>query len=85
MMFSFISHLQALPEDAFYRQNVEKLYKYRLGLCNEHNDVSKIEEALGLGNIEEVIQMAHDELNLIPKYVELRMNEGPSENPSTSA
>ena len=64
---------------------MEKLYKYRLGLCKEHNDVGKIEEALGLGNIEEVIQMAHDELGLIPKYVELRMHEPPSEDPSMNA
>ena len=64
---------------------MEKLYKYRLGLCKEYNDVDKVEAALGLGNIEEVIQMAHDELGLIPKYVELRMHESPSEDPSTNA
>jgi len=37
--------------------------------------VVKVESALGLGNIEEVISMGYDELNLIPQYIELKMHE----------
>ena len=66
---------QGLPTDAPYRINVEKLYNYRLQLCETHQDVVKVESALGLGNIEEVISMGYDELNLIPQYIELKMHE----------
>ena len=66
---------QGLPTDAPYRLNVEKLYNHRLQLCETHQDVVKVESALGLGNIEEVISMGYDELNLIPQYIELKMHE----------
>ena len=44
-------------------------------MCETNTDVFKVESALGLGNIEEVIAMGYDELNLIPVYVEGKMNE----------
>jgi hypothetical protein len=66
---------QGLPKDAPYRVNVETLYNHRLKLCETHGDVAKVESALGLGNIEEVIAMGYDELGLIPKYIELKMHE----------
>lgn len=69
------SQPQALPEDAKYRKNVESLYQHRLKLCETNTDVFKVESALGLGNIEEVIAMGYDELNLIPVYVEGKMHE----------
>ena len=67
--------LQGVPEDAPYRVNVEALYKHRLKLCETHEDVPKVESALGLGNIEEVIAMGYDELNLIPVYIGSKLHE----------
>jgi hypothetical protein len=55
--------------------NVEALYKHRLNLCEIHDDETKVEAALGLGNIEEVISMGYDELSLIPRYVDGKMWE----------
>ena len=72
-----LREIQVIPEDATYRQNVEAIYKYRLQVCKDQNDVKKIEETVGLGHIEELLAMANDELSLIPKYANGRMWEEP--------
>lgn len=74
---NILSEIQAIPDDATYRQNVEAIYKYRLQVCKDQNDVKKIEETVGLGHIEELLAMANDELSLIPKYANGRMWEEP--------
>ena len=61
--------------DAPYRKSVEALYNYRIEVCDAENDVQRVEQVLGLGQIEEVIEMGRDELSLIPKYIELRLHE----------
>ena len=74
---NILSELQGIPAEAAYRQNVEAIYKHRLQVCKAETDVKKIEETVGLGHIEELLQMAKDELSLIPKYVNGRMWEEP--------
>jgi len=59
--------LQEIPQDAVYRQNVEKLTKHRLKVCEEEQDWPQIEERIQNGQIEELIAQAKDELELIPK------------------
>ena len=62
-----LKDIQAIPEAAHYRQNVEKIYRHRLVVCKSHADVAAIEAAIGQGQIEELIRMAKDEEGLIPK------------------
>ena len=69
--------IQGVPQDAPYRQNVESIYNHRLKLAQKETDVTKIEGALGLGHIEEVLEMAKDEQSSIPKYINGRMWEQP--------
>lgn len=55
-----------LPESAAYRVNVEKVTRHRLGVVEGAADIEEIEATLGVGQIEEVIEQAQDELELIP-------------------
>lgn len=55
-----------LPESAAYRVNVEKITRHRLGVVEGTEDVEELENKLGLGRIEEVMEQAQDELDLIP-------------------
>ena len=53
---NILSELQGIPAEAAYRQNVEAIYKHRLQICKAETDVKKIEETVGLGHIEELLQ-----------------------------
>lgn len=55
-----------LPEKAAYRINVEKTTRYRLGVVSGTDDISEIEKTLGVGFVEEIIEQARDELELVP-------------------
>lgn len=59
-----------LPEDAAYRVNVEKIINYRLGVVSENEDIEKIEATLNIGQVQEVIEQAENELELIPHMAE---------------
>lgn len=71
--------VKSIPETATYRVNVEKITNYRMGIVKENEDIAKIENALSVGQIQEVIEQAEDELELIPHMVEWKpweMKEG---------
>lgn len=55
-----------LPEDAAYRVNAEKITNYRLGVVSENEDMEKIESTLNIGQVQEIIEQAENELELIP-------------------
>lgn len=59
-----------MPADAAYRVNVEKTAQHRLSVLESTADIAKIEAKLGIGQIEEVIEIAQDELDLIPHMAE---------------
>lgn len=61
-----ISAVSDLPEDAAYRRNVTAIAEYRMGVVESTTDIEDIEKQLGVGQIEEVIEQANDELELIP-------------------
>lgn len=65
-----LAAVQELPESAAYRRNVESITKHRLKIIAEEEDCDKIENMLGIGQIEEVIEQAKDELELIPHMAE---------------
>ncbi|KAI9591293.1 ETC complex I subunit conserved region-domain-containing protein [Syncephalis fuscata] len=62
--------LKPIPSSAVYRQATEALTKQRLNVIERVESVEEIERTLDAGQIEEVIEQAEDELNLIPKMIE---------------
>lgn len=66
---------QKIPESSEYRVNVEKWFKFISNTIAEKNDIKAIEDEIALGQIEEVIEMAKDELTLIDYYHENKVWE----------
>ncbi|KAI9106129.1 ETC complex I subunit conserved region-domain-containing protein [Phlyctochytrium arcticum] len=65
-----INTVERLPSSSGYRQSVVALTKQRLAVVEGTEDVASIERELNSGQIEELIDQAEDELNLIPKMAE---------------
>lgn len=61
-----LTAVKDVPADAAYRVNIEKTLKHRLAILEESNDIADVEAKFGIGQIEEVIEIAQDELELIP-------------------
>ncbi|GBG80609.1 hypothetical protein CBR_g31069 [Chara braunii] len=72
-----LRQVQVIPEQAKYRQDVEKVARYRLRVCEEEEDWEKIEKRIGCGQVEELIWQAKDEMTLIPKMAEWKPWEVP--------
>ena len=62
-----LSEVKVVPEDAQYRKNVELLTRHRMKVVVEEEDLGRIEERIGMGQVEELHVQAVRELNLIPK------------------
>mmetsp|Transcript_13062 Transcript_13062/g.35150 ORF Transcript_13062/g.35150 Transcript_13062/m.35150 type:complete len:96 (+) Transcript_13062:361-648(+) len=62
--------LEEVPAEAKYRVNVEKTISHRMRLVEATEDLLELEEKLGLGKLEEVIEQAKDELQLVPFMTE---------------
>ncbi|KAF9618022.1 hypothetical protein IFM89_039419 [Coptis chinensis] len=65
-----LNEIKSVPEDEGYRKAVESFTKHRLKVCQEEEDWEQIENKLGCGQIEEVLEEAKDELTLIGKMIE---------------
>ena len=61
---------RGIPEDAGYRKIVEEVYEERLAKTRAGANAEEIESAIGEGQIEELYEIAKDELGLIPKMRE---------------
>ena len=70
-----LKNVKDIPETSGYRQNVEDVYRYRLATCVKFDTIPEIEAAISLGQIEELLLHAGDELDLIEKYKEWRLWE----------
>lgn len=79
-----------IPSDAGYRRVVEEMYTERLKRARGGASVEEVERAIGEGQIEELYEIAKDELALIPKMREwkpwefeheIEVIEHPKENP----
>ena len=64
-----LKEIKAVPEDEGYRKAVETFTKHRLTVCEEEEEWEKIEERIGCGQVEELIEEAQDELKLIGKMI----------------
>ncbi|KAF9664235.1 hypothetical protein SADUNF_Sadunf17G0135000 [Salix dunnii] len=65
-----LKEIEAVPQDEGYRKAVESFTKHRLTVCEEEEEWEKIEERIGCGQVEELIEEAQDELKLIGKMIE---------------
>jgi NADH dehydrogenase (ubiquinone) 1 alpha subcomplex subunit 5 len=76
-----LKYLNEMPSTATYRQATESLTKKRLELVTTEPDVTKLEQKIGSGQIEEVIWQARDELDLAKKMTRWRPWEPLVEQP----
>ena len=60
--------VKKIPATAAYRTTVEQWFNFITKTAQKHTDIKKIEDEIGLGQIEEVIEMAKDELDLVQYY-----------------
>ncbi len=65
-----LDSVKRIPDTSQYRQNVEKWFTFISSECSKTDDVKKIEDAMELGQIEEVIEMAKEEKKLVQYYFE---------------
>ena len=65
-----LNDVKGIPEDAGYRKVVESTYRHRLDIIESTEDTAAIEAKIGVGQIEELVAQAKDELSLIPQMAE---------------
>ena len=61
-----LEEIKVIPVTSAYRQNVEGITKYRLNVCESTHSHKEIELAIEAGIVEEIIEQAKMELELIP-------------------
>ena len=76
-----LRELQDIPEKAGYRVIVETTTKHRLQVVNEESTYEGIESRIGTGLVEELVEQARDELDLIPKIAQWKPWELPENHP----
>ena len=65
-----------MPETAQYRINVEAIARYRIKVCEENfDDPEKVEELIECGQVEELVEQAKDEMEVLNMYLEARLWE----------
>lgn len=62
-----LSVLSQMPTSSVYRKATEALTKQRIAIVEGTEDINEIEQRVGSGLAEELIQIAQDELNLAQK------------------
>ncbi|CAG8432966.1 11027_t:CDS:10 [Diversispora eburnea] len=65
--------LTQIPPTAVYRQATEALTQHRLSIIESSDNIKEIENRIGAGIIEEIIWQAEDELKLIAKVKEWKI------------
>lgn len=66
-----LSALAAIPATSVYRQGVEALTQRKLSIIEKaEGDIAAAEKELDEGQIEESLDIAHDELGLVSKMIE---------------
>ncbi|KAI9445273.1 ETC complex I subunit conserved region-domain-containing protein [Lactarius indigo] len=79
---STLTALSSIPEHAAYRQGTESLTLRKLKIVQDaKGDVAEVEKQLDEGQIEQAIEIAKDELNLVAKMAEWKAWEPLEEKP----
>ena len=71
-----LAELESLPAEAGYRSAVEALTKGRMAAVEGAKSIEEIETAIGGGQVEQLIQQAEHELQLIPTMRDARVGGG---------
>ena len=61
--------LEGIPEGASYRTALEATIKHNLSVVQGATDAAAIEEAIGLGQVEEIADMTRKQLAYLPSYI----------------
>ncbi|KAJ3415202.1 hypothetical protein HDV05_005342 [Chytridiales sp. JEL 0842] len=61
---------ERLPKDSVFRKSVEATTRFRLEVVEKETSIPKLEEAIGGGQVEELIIQAKEEYNLVLKMSE---------------
>lgn len=62
-----------MPEDAYYRVTVEKIARYRIQAAKDHpDDPEAVEEICNCGQVEELVDQADDEMEVLDMYLRNR-------------
>ncbi|KAJ3276072.1 ndufa5, NADH-ubiquinone oxidoreductase subunit [Terramyces sp. JEL0728] len=81
-LYSRITHsLQRFPESSVYRQGTLALFNKRIEFIEKTEDLKKIEDEFQLGQMEELIEQAQEELKLIKIMEENKPWESLQETP----
>jgi NADH dehydrogenase (ubiquinone) 1 alpha subcomplex subunit 5 len=65
-----------MPETAQYRITLETIARYRMKVCEEHFEESEtIEGLIECGQVEELVEQAKDEMEVLDMYLENRLWE----------
>jgi len=65
-----------MPQDATYRTNIEAIAKHRIQICQDHpTDPEAVEEAVQMGQVEELVEQAEKEMAVLEMYLDRRMWE----------
>ncbi|RKO98814.1 hypothetical protein CXG81DRAFT_15422 [Caulochytrium protostelioides] len=70
-----LQRLHRLPADSQYRQSLEAVTRQRMGLLSSDRTTDQIEAEIDEGNLEEVLNQLHRELNLITKMTQWNAHE----------
>jgi len=72
-----LEDIKEVPITSAYRQNIESICKYRLSVCEFTHSHKEIELAIESGHVEELIEQAKGELELIPFMLKYKPWEVP--------
>uniref|UniRef100_A0AC35TWP3 NADH dehydrogenase [ubiquinone] 1 alpha subcomplex subunit 5 n=1 Tax=Rhabditophanes sp. KR3021 TaxID=114890 RepID=A0AC35TWP3_9BILA len=64
--------LEKMPMDAVYRLSTEQIVKRRLAFVEKEDNIQKLEQQIGMGQIEEVIEQAEFELTTARAILETK-------------
>jgi NADH dehydrogenase (ubiquinone) 1 alpha subcomplex subunit 5 len=64
--------LEKIPDQSKYKEHTKKLTEQRLHIVNTEKNISKLEEKINAGQIEEVIKQAEYELVLAKKMIDYK-------------
>ena len=64
-----LDEIKQVPEGAEYRKSVEATCNYRLKCLHENEDEATLEELIGMGQLEELIESQTEELGVLRMYV----------------
>jgi len=79
---STLTMLSSIPETSVYRQGVEALTQRKLKVVQSANgSIPEVEKQLDEGHIEESLDIATDEMNLVSKMIEWKAWEPLVEKP----